>query len=46
MWWMTDMALSYVLLRRGALSSEVARVTTVEVGVSVGRSSGRWRRQV
>jgi hypothetical protein len=41
-WWMGDVALSGVLLRRGALSSEVARMTTVEAGVVGGGSSDRW----
>jgi hypothetical protein len=36
-------ALSGVLLWRGALWSKVARVTTVEAGVAGGGSSGRWR---
>jgi hypothetical protein len=39
-WWMSDMALSGILLRRGALPSEVARATTVEAGVVGGGSSG------
>jgi hypothetical protein len=42
---MTDVALGYVLLRCGALSSEVARATTVEVGVTGGGSRGWWCRQ-
>jgi hypothetical protein len=41
---MSDVALSGLLLWRGALLSEVARVTTVEEGVAGGGSSGRWRR--
>jgi hypothetical protein len=44
-WWMSDIALCGSLLRRGALSSEVARATTVEAGVAGGDSSGRWCRQ-
>jgi hypothetical protein len=44
-WWMSDMALSGILLRRGALPSEVARATTVEAGVAGGGSSGQWCRQ-
>jgi hypothetical protein len=39
------MALGGILLWRGALSSEVARATTVEAGVAGGGSSGRWCRQ-
>jgi hypothetical protein len=39
-WWMSDVALSGILLRCGALSSEVARVTTIEAGVARGGSSG------
>jgi hypothetical protein len=45
-WRMSDVALSGILLQRGALPIEVARVTTVEVGVAGGSSSGRWCRQV
>jgi hypothetical protein len=41
-WWMSDVALRGSLLRCGALSSEVARATTVEAGVARGGSSGRW----
>jgi hypothetical protein len=41
-WRLSDVALSSILLRRGALSSEVARVTTVEAGVARGGSNGRW----
>jgi hypothetical protein len=44
-WWMGDVALRGSLLRRGALSSEVAGATTVEAGVAGGGSSGRWCRQ-
>jgi hypothetical protein len=44
-WRMTNVALSCVLLRRGALLSEVARATIVEAGVAVGGSGGQWRRQ-
>jgi hypothetical protein len=44
-WWMSDVALSGILLRRGALSSKVARATTVEAGVAGGGPSGRWYRQ-
>jgi hypothetical protein len=43
---MGDVALSDVLLRRGALSCEVAQAATVEAGMDRGGSSGRWRRQV
>jgi hypothetical protein len=39
---MDDVALRGSLLRRGALSSKVARATTVEAGVAGGGSSGRW----
>jgi hypothetical protein len=39
-WWMSDVALSGILLRSGALSSEVTRATTVEAGVAGGGSSG------
>jgi hypothetical protein len=39
-WWMSDVALSGILLRSGALSSEVARATTIEAGVAGGGSSG------
>jgi hypothetical protein len=45
-WWMGDVALCGILLRRGALSSEVARVTTVEASVAGGGPSGGWCRQV
>jgi hypothetical protein len=41
-WWMGDVALRGNLLRRGALSSKVAQVTTVEAGVAGGGSSGQW----
>jgi hypothetical protein len=44
-WWMGDVTLSGVLLGRRALSSEVARATTVEAGVAGGGSSSRWHRQ-
>jgi hypothetical protein len=44
-WRMIGMALSGVLLWRGALSSEVARAITVKEGVVGGDSNGRWRRQ-
>jgi hypothetical protein len=44
-WWMGDVALSGVLLGRGALSREVVRVVTIEAGMAGGGSSGRWRRQ-
>jgi hypothetical protein len=37
---MSDMALSGILLWRGALSSEVARATTIEAGVA--RSGSRY----
>jgi hypothetical protein len=40
-----DLALCGSLLQRGALSSEVAGVTTVEAGVARGGSNGRWCRQ-
>jgi hypothetical protein len=46
MWWMGDVALRGGLLRRGALSSEVARATTVEAGVAEGGLNSRWCRQV
>jgi hypothetical protein len=42
---MDDVALSGILLGRGALSREVALVATVEEGRARGGSSGRWRRQ-
>jgi hypothetical protein len=38
---MGDVALSGILLQRGALLSEVAQVTTVEASVVGGGSSGR-----
>jgi hypothetical protein len=44
-WQMGDVVLSGILLRRRALSSEVARATTGEAGVARGGSHGRWRRQ-
>jgi hypothetical protein len=44
-WWLSDVALSSILLRSGALSSKVAWVTTVEAGVAGGGSHGRWRTQ-
>jgi hypothetical protein len=44
-WRVSDVALSGILLRCGALSSEAAQATTVEAGVTEGGSSGRWRRQ-
>jgi hypothetical protein len=44
-WWMSDVALSGILLWCGALSSEVAQVTTVEAGVARGGPSGRWCHQ-
>jgi hypothetical protein len=44
-WWRGDLALCGSLLRRGALSSEVAGATTVEAGVAGGGSSSRWCRQ-
>ena len=37
-WWMGDVALRGILLQRGALSSEVARATTVEAWVPAGAS--------
>jgi hypothetical protein len=37
---MGDVALSGILLRRGALLSEVPRATPVEAGVARGGSSG------
>jgi hypothetical protein len=43
---MSDVALRGIILWRGALSSEVARVTTVEAGVAEEGPSGRWCRQV
>jgi hypothetical protein len=45
-WRMSDMALSGILLWCGAVSSEVARATTVEAGVAGGGPTGRWCRQV
>jgi hypothetical protein len=44
-WWMGNVALRGSLLQRGALSSEVARMTTFEAGVAGGGSSGLWCRQ-
>jgi hypothetical protein len=44
-WRVSDVALSGIVLRHGALSSEVARVTTVEEGVAGGGSSCLWRRK-
>jgi hypothetical protein len=41
---MGDVALSGVLLVRGALSSEMAQVTTVEAGVAGGGYTGQWHR--
>jgi hypothetical protein len=41
---MGDVSLSGVLLWSGALSSEVAQATTIEVGVAGGGSSSQWRR--
>jgi hypothetical protein len=43
-WWMGDVALRGILLRHGALPSEVAQVTTVEAGVAEGGPSSRWCR--
>jgi hypothetical protein len=43
-WWRGDVALRGSLLRRSALSSEVAGATTIEAGVARGSSSGRWCR--
>jgi hypothetical protein len=43
-WWLSDVALSGILLRSGALSSEVAQATTVEAGVAGGGSSYQWHR--
>jgi hypothetical protein len=45
-WRVSDVALSSVILRRGALSSEVARATTFKAGVAGGSSSNQWHRQV
>jgi hypothetical protein len=45
-WWMGDVALSGILLWHEALSSEVARAATVEVGVSGGGPSRGWCRYV
>jgi hypothetical protein len=45
-WWMSDVALRDLLLWHGALSSEVARATTVEAGVAGCSPSGRGCRQV
>jgi hypothetical protein len=42
MWWMTDMALSGVLLWSSALLGEVANTTTVEADVAGGGPNGRW----
>jgi hypothetical protein len=44
-WRVSDVALSGILLQRRALSSEVARATTVEAGVAGGGPSGGWCRQ-
>jgi hypothetical protein len=41
---MDHLALSGILLRRGALPSKVARATTVEADVAGGGSSGQGRR--
>jgi hypothetical protein len=40
--WTSDAALGGILLWRGALSSEVARATTVEASVAGGGPSGQW----
>jgi hypothetical protein len=40
-WWMTNVALSDILLWSEALPSEVAHVTTIEAGVAEGGSGGR-----
>jgi hypothetical protein len=40
-WRLSDVALSGILLRRGALPSKVAQATTIEAGVAVGGSNGR-----
>jgi hypothetical protein len=40
---MSDVALSGILLWRGALWSKVARATTVKAGVAGGGSSDQWR---
>jgi hypothetical protein len=45
-WWMGDVALRGILLRRGSLLSEVARATTVEAGVAGGGPNSRWCREV
>jgi hypothetical protein len=42
---MSDVTLSGILLWRRALSSEVARETTVEAGVAGGGPSSQWHRQ-
>jgi hypothetical protein len=44
-WWVTDVALSGVLLWCGAFSGEVARTTAVEADVAGGGSSSRCHRQ-
>jgi hypothetical protein len=44
-WWMGDVALSGVLLGRGALSREMARAAIVEAGMAEGGSNGQWHRQ-
>jgi hypothetical protein len=43
---MNDVALSGILLWRSALSSEVARVTTIKAGVTEGGPNGWWCKQV
>jgi hypothetical protein len=42
---MGDVALSGVLLGRGALSREMARAAIVEAGMAEGGSNGQWHRQ-
>jgi hypothetical protein len=44
-WWVGDVVLHGSLLRCGALSSKVARATTVEADVTGGDPCGRWCRQ-
>jgi hypothetical protein len=44
-WWLVHVALSHVLPWSGALSSEVAGVTTIEADVVRGGSNDWWHRQ-
>jgi hypothetical protein len=45
MWWVTDVALSGVLLRCGSLSCKVARTTVVQADVVGGGADGQWHGQ-